>query len=175
VTTSAADLALRTTRATRALLARARSRRGAALNCADVTTDLPAILDDGRPASAQLVAHVETCLACQAELARYRRLVRLLHQMRAAEVEPPPGVVSEVLEAIERAAERRMIRSVLTGRTMAYAGAVLAAGLAAVALVAMARTRGRPVLPAGAGAIVMVPGMLGAQPRGGQERPRRGQ
>jgi len=50
--------------------------------------------------------------------------------------------------------------------------AELAAGGAAAGLVMLARAHARPVVPAGAGAIVMVPGMLGAQPRGGRERPR---
>ncbi|HXY42611.1 MAG TPA: hypothetical protein VEH29_00330, partial [Acidimicrobiales bacterium] len=55
-------------------LARPRRRLGV-VSCAEVASDLPRILDDGLPAAAPLVAHVETCLACQAEVARYRRLV----------------------------------------------------------------------------------------------------
>jgi anti-sigma factor RsiW len=154
-----------------ASLARPRRRFGF-VSCAEVVSDLPRILDEGLPAAAPLVAHVETCLACQAELARYRRLMRLLRQLAAAEVEPPPSVVADVLSAVGSAAQRRMIRSVLTGRSLAYAGAVVAAGGAAAGLVMLARAHARPVVPAGAGAIVMVPGMLGAQPRGGRERPR---
>jgi hypothetical protein len=61
---------------------------------------------------------------------------------------------------------------VLTGRSLAYAGAVAAAGGAAAGLVMLARAHGRHVVPVGAGAIVMLPGMLGAQPRGGRESPR---
>jgi len=154
-----------------ASLARPRRRLGF-VSCAEVASELPRILDAGLPASAPLVFHVETCLACQAELARYRRLVRLLHQLAAAEIEPPPSVVADVLSVVGSAAQRRMIRSVLTGRSLAYAGAVVAAGGAAAGLVMLARAHVRPVVPAGAGAIVMVPGMLGAQPRGGRERPR---
>jgi len=147
-------------------------RRGAPVSCAEVAADLPGILDAGHPAAASLVSHVETCLGCQAELARYRRLVRLLGQLAAAEVEPPPGVVADILSAVSDAARRRVIRSVLTGRRLAYGGAVLAAGGAAVGLVALARAHARHLVAAGAGAIVMVPGMLGAQPRGGRQRPR---
>jgi hypothetical protein len=95
--------------------------------------------------------------------------------LAAAEVEPPPGVVTDILSAVGNVAQRRMIRSVLTGRRVAYGGAVVAAGGAAVGLVAIARARGRHVVPAGAGAIVMVPGLLGAQPRAGRERLRQGQ
>jgi anti-sigma factor RsiW len=150
-------------------------RRPSPVTCSEVSLALPRILDDGLPAAAPLVSHVESCLACQAELARYRRLIRLLRQLAATEVEPPPGVVADILSAVGNVAQRRMIRSVLTGRRLAYAGAVGAAGGAAVGLVALARAHGRHVVPAGAGAIVMVPGMLGAQPCAGRERPRQGQ
>jgi anti-sigma factor RsiW len=167
---SGAASAVVTTSRSFASLARPRRRVGS-VSCAEVVSELPRILDDGLPAAVPLVSHVETCLRCQAELARYRRLVRLLHQLAVAEVEPPPGVVADILTVVGSAAERRMIRSVLTGRSLAYAGAVVAAGGAAVGLVALARAHARHVVPAGAGAIVMVPGMLGAQPRGGRERP----
>lgn len=152
-------------------LARPR-RRASNVSCAEVADQLPRILDDGLPASAPLVAHVESCLACQAELARYRKLIRLLHQLAASDVEPPPGLVAEVLEVVGTAAKRSMVRSVLTGRSLAYAGAVVAAAGAATGLVALARAHARHVVPAGAGAIVMVPGMLGAQPGAGRERSR---
>lgn len=169
----AADVVVTTGRSW-ATLARSRRRLGY-LSCAEVVAELPRILDDGLPAAAPLVVHVESCLPCQAELARYRRLVRLLRQLASAEVEPPPGVVADILSAVGSAAQRRMIRSLLHGRSLAYAGAVVAAGGAAAGLVVLARAHARHVVPAGAGAIVMVPGMLGAQPRGGRERPRRGQ
>ena len=150
-------------------------RRTSLVTCAEVALELPRILDDGLPAEAPLVSHVQSCLYCQAELARYRRLVRLLRQLAVTEVEPPPGVVTDILSAVGHVAQRRMIRSVLTGRTLAYGGAVVAGGGAAVGLVALARAHGRHVIRAGAGAIVMVPGLLGAQPRAGRERLRQGQ
>jgi hypothetical protein len=150
-------------------------RRVALVTCSEVALELPRILDDGWPAAAPLVSHVQSCLGCQAELARYRRLVRLLHQLAAVDVELPPGVVTEILSVVGDVAQRRMIRSLLTGRRAAYGGAVVAAGGAAIGLVALARSHGRHVVPAGAGAIVMVPGLLGAQPRAGRERLRQGQ
>ncbi|MHB1509043.1 MAG: hypothetical protein ACYCST_20830 [Acidimicrobiales bacterium] len=155
-------------------MARSR-RRPPPLGCAEVLVQLPRILDDGLPASAPLVAHVEACLVCQAELARYRRLVRLLRQLAVAEVEPPPSVVADILSVVGSAAQRRMVRFALAGRSLAYAGAVVAAAGAAAGLFALARAHARHVGPASTGAIVMVPGMLGAQPCGGLERPRRGQ
>ena len=120
------------------------------MSCEEVAVALPQILDGASTAPSAMVAHVETCLGCQAELARYRKLVRLLQQLRTAEVEPPPGVVADVLGAIEDAANRHVIRSVLTGRRLVYGGAVAAAGGAAVGLVVLARTHA--ARPAGVGA-----------------------
>jgi anti-sigma factor RsiW len=118
-------------------------RRSVEITCQQATAELPRVLEDGLPASGPLVAHVESCLACQAELARYRRLVRLLHQLQAAEIEPPAGLVGEVLAALEQAANRRVVRSLLTGRRAAYAGAVVGAGGATAGLVMLARSHAR--------------------------------
>ncbi len=96
--------------ASRAGLARARAS-SREVTCAEVAGVLPSILDGGSSAGEAVVDHVGQCLRCQAELARYRKLLRLLNQMRAARVEPPPGAVSDVLGAIEDAAQRQVIRS----------------------------------------------------------------
>ena len=47
------------------------------------------------------VRHIETCLRCQAELVQYRKLFRVLHQMRAQGAKPPPGTVGRILTGIE--------------------------------------------------------------------------
>ena len=75
--------------------------------------------------------------------ARYRRLVRLLHQLRTPEIEPPVGVIGEVLAVLEQAATRRVVRSLLTGRRAAYAGALVGAGGATAGLVILARPHSR--------------------------------
>lgn len=104
-------------------------------SCDEVRDALPGILDGEANAPSGLVEHVEYCLSCQAEVAGYRRLLRLLHQLRAFEVSVPPGVVSDVLSALEAAANRRAMRSLLTGRRLGYCGAVLAAAAVATVLV----------------------------------------
>lgn len=126
-------------------IARAASlRRSApATSCTEVAAALPLILEGGSAAPAGVVEHVEACLVCRGELARYRKVVRLLHQLRSAEVEPPPGFAAEVLATLEAAASRQMVRSLLTGRRVAYAGAVAAAGGATAGLVMLARARSR--------------------------------
>jgi hypothetical protein len=118
-------------------------RRPGSVACEQVASELPGILDGGAEASGVLVAHVEYCLRCQAELARYRKLLRLLHQVRTSDVVVPPGVVADVLSALESAANRRAIRSVLTGRRVAYGSAVAAAVGTGTTLVVFALARNR--------------------------------
>ena len=96
-----------------------------------------------------LDAHVASCLRCRLELARYERLFRLLGQLAGDRVDPPPGVLSDVLAAIEAAAARSAVRTVLTGRRIAYAGACLTAALTGVVVVF--KGRGERALPASGG------------------------
>ena len=88
---------------------------------------------------------MESCLRCQAELARYRRLLRALHQLRTRYIEPTPGLLGETLAALEEVAERGAVRSILSGRRLAYAGAIggTAVAPAATAALLIARSRRR--------------------------------
>jgi anti-sigma factor RsiW len=101
----------------------------------------------GVPFPDEVQGHVETCLRCQAELARYRRLLRALQLLRTRYLEPAPGLLAQTLASLEEAGEQRAVRSIVTGRRLAYAGAIggaaVAAGAAAtVVLVARSRRRG---------------------------------
>ena len=86
----------------------------------------------------EVVAFIESDLRCQAELARYRRLLRSLQQLRDRYIEPAPGLLAETLAALETADEK--VR-VLISRRLALAGAVggVAAGAAATAVVLVRR------------------------------------
>jgi anti-sigma factor RsiW len=117
------------------------------VSCAEVARTLPSILDGASAAAEVVVEHVGTCLRCQAELARYHKLMRLLNQLRAYRVEPPPGAVTDVLAALEQAAQRRVIRSALTGRRLVYAGAFAAPAAAVLAVTVARRGRLRRVRP----------------------------
>jgi hypothetical protein len=120
------------------------------MRCEDLAEVLPELADAARPGDVVgdpvVLEHVETCLRCQAELARYRKLLRALQLLRTRSIEPAPGLFAETLTALEVAAERRVMRATLTGRKMAYAGAIggaaVAAGGAAVAVL-IARSRQR--------------------------------
>ena len=115
------------------------------MRCEDVSKALPEIVDGAATADLALRRHVDTCLRCQAELAQYRRVLRSLHQLRTEVLEPAPGLLSDILARVEEAGERRALRSLLTGRRVAYAGAIAAAGAAgAVGAVLLARHRRVP-------------------------------
>jgi hypothetical protein len=107
---------------------------------------LPEAVDGDTPVALPVQRHVESCLRCQAELARYRRMLRGLQLLRTQYLEPAPGVLSQTLVALGEASERRAIRSLLTGKRAAYVGAVggaLAAAGATTAAVLVARSRAR--------------------------------
>ncbi len=104
----------------------------------DVADLLPQLADGPEGASPEVAAFVESDLRSQAELARYRRLIRSLQLLRNHLVEPAPGLLAQIIAALELPDSRARI---LTARRMVYAGAVggVAAGAAATAVVLMRR------------------------------------
>jgi anti-sigma factor RsiW len=122
------------------------------VKCDEVAEQLPALLDAGGTASLEVRQHIEGCLRCQADLVRYRRMLRELREMRTRFLEPSPDALSQTLAAIWEAGERRAIRSMITGRRLAYAGAV--GGIVTTAAVAgvLITLRSRRRAPSVAGA-----------------------
>jgi anti-sigma factor RsiW len=119
------------------------------MRCDEVAALLPTLVDGTAPPNLAVEHHVESCLRCQAELARYRRLLRTLQQLRTRYIEPTPGLLGETLAALEEVAERRAVRSILSGRRLAYAGAIggtaVATAATAALLIARSRRRGTPL------------------------------
>jgi len=119
------------------------------MRCSEVTPLLPGFVD-GEAVSPDVHAHVDTCLRCQAEAARYRRLVRTLGAMRTHYVEPAPGLLADTLAYIADAAEDGARRQLLSGRRLAVAGAIgggtLAAGATIALVIARSRRRSRGAL-----------------------------
>jgi hypothetical protein len=116
------------------------------VRCEDVADLLPAIVDGSAHPDRRVVAHVEGCLRCQAELVQYRRLLRALHHLRTDVLEPAPGVLTGILTHLEQAGERGAVRSILSGRRGAYVGGIAvatAAAGAAGAIVLVSRGRKR--------------------------------
>lgn len=99
--------------------------------CEDIAEMLPGIVDGDHVADKRIVIHVESCLRCQAELVQYRRLLRVLHQLRTDVLEPAPGVLTGILAGLAEAGEQRAIHSRLRGHRAAYIGGVAVATAAA--------------------------------------------
>jgi hypothetical protein len=120
------------------------------MQCDDVARLLPAAVDGGAAVAPAMRAHIEQCLRCQAELARYRRMLRGLQLLRTRYLEPSPGLLAQTLAAIGEVGEREARQALLNGRRLAYAGAIggaaVAAGAAtAVVLAHRARRRAMPL------------------------------
>ncbi len=114
--------------------------------CDEIAALLPEAVDSSEPVALPVQRHIESCLRCQAELARYRRMLRALQQLRTRFLEPSPSLLAQTLAALEEAGERRAVRSLLSGRRLAYAGAIggaalATAGTAAALLLARSRRR----------------------------------
>jgi anti-sigma factor RsiW len=122
-----------------------------ALVCDVVADLLPAIVDGQEPPRADVSAHVEGCLRCQAELVQYRKLLRALQLLRTEVLEPAPGLLGEILASLGEAGEQRAVRAALRGRRVAYVGGIAAATAAgaAGAIVLASRARQRRVGLAG--------------------------
>ncbi len=142
--------------------------RSEPVTCAGVADAMPRILDGTRRTDRAVVRHVETCLRCQAELARYRRMLRLLHQLRDQRPELAPGALGSVLAGIEVRAGQRAVRSIMGGRRGIAAGLAVAGALCAVGAGALAAhlVRGRERTARGLGARVGRPGALLTLPNG---------
>ena len=119
------------------------------MRCDDVAKILPTAVEQGAAVELSVQRHIESCLRCQAELARYRRMLRGLQMLRTRYLEPAPGLLAQTLAAIEVADERQAVRSILSGRRLAYAGAIggaaVAATAAATAVMLAHRSRRRTV------------------------------
>lgn len=118
------------------------------VRCDDLT-DLLAEVGDRQPFASNVIAdpaarrHVESCLRCQADLVQYRKLLRALHNLRTEVLEPAPGLLPEILAHLEAAGERHALRSMLTGRRLAYAGGIAAAATAGAAGAILLASRGK--------------------------------
>ncbi len=118
------------------------------MRCDDVAPLIAGLVDGPDVRSLAVERHVESCLRCQAELARYRRMLRGLRDLRTRYVEPTPGTLDELLAALDEASDRSPVRSILSGRRLAYAGAI-----GGTAVAAAARRTEPPPLPEPGGLI----------------------
>ena len=83
------------------------------VRCEDVALILPRAVDVGEPVDESVQHHVNSCLTCQAELAKYHKLLKALRTMRHQLLIPAPGTLAMTLAALQESQERRAIRSLV--------------------------------------------------------------
>ncbi len=107
------------------------------MRCEDAAPAVASLADGLELERSAQLAHVESCLRCQAEVVRDRRMARALADLRAEVLEPDPELLGTVLDAVDEFVERR---AALRAR-LAYllGGAAATAGTIAVMLVRRGR------------------------------------
>lgn len=100
--------------------------------CSRVLPKLAGVVDGDVTLTSIEKKHVEACLKCQAELVRYRKLLRALHDLRTTVIQPAPGLLAEILESIAEKGERKAIRSLISGKKVAYTSGLAVATVAGV-------------------------------------------
>lgn len=113
--------------------------------CASLRAALPEVVDRAAALDRAQIEHLNSCTACSHELLQYRSVLRALHELRTTIVQPAPGLLADILDAVAERGERRAMRSIVSGRRMAYAGGIAMATAAGVtgALLLAGRSRGR--------------------------------
>ena len=112
------------------------------MRCEAVAGQLPGAVDDAQALDPEQARHVAECLRCQADLAHYRRLRRVMVTMGAERLPVPIGVTAEVVGRIDEAVLRRA-RHRAAGRRAAYVSGLAAATAAGVGGVLLLATRRR--------------------------------
>ena len=106
--------------------------------CDELSTRLAAAVDDPSVLGPDDHAHLASCLRCQAEVARERRLRRSLAGLADLVVLPPDDLLEQVYGALDGLDGRHVLH-----RRVAWVGGIAAATAAAAggAFVLAARTR----------------------------------
>lgn len=113
--------------------------------CAVVRMRLPGV-DSVDELGERLAAHVEVCLRCQAEAARYRTLRRRLGSLSSKEITAPETLTSTVvaritLEETEGSTNRRVGLRRVAVAVSAAAGAAVAATAGTIIVVGLRRSQ----------------------------------
>jgi hypothetical protein len=115
------------------------------VRCDAAAPHLPGVIDGTHTLPPEVAAHVASCLRCQVESLRYRRVARSMRQLRDHSVVPGPDLVLDILAWIEEAESSGVRASRL--RRAAYvaaaATAATAAGAAGALVIANRSRRGR--------------------------------
>jgi hypothetical protein len=114
---------------------------------AQVFAKIPGAVDGSAVLTHKEQQHIEVCNLCQSEVFQYRRVLRALHDLRTAVIRPAPGLLADVLAGIAEKGEQRAVRSIVTGRRVAYVGGLAVATVAGVtgAVLLAGRSKSKPV------------------------------
>lgn len=110
-------------------------------DCAVVAVDLVDAAAGDRLLDGPGRHHVAGCARCRGELEEHRRLARVLPSLRHVTIEPPEGLLDDVLAALDASGGRPVVIGAW-GRRAAYVSG-LAAAAAGGALVIANRSRRR--------------------------------
>lgn len=113
------------------------------IECRDVRPYLAGLAEDDLHRRRRIRRHVAGCLRCQLELARARRARQALGDLRDRQLNVHPGQVDELLAALDAEPGRNARRRV-SGKRLAYAGAIAAASTTVVASLVVGRNLRRP-------------------------------
>lgn len=114
------------------------------MRCEDLAPVVAASVDDPTALDADQRAHLATCLRCQAEVARERRLHRSLGSLRELRLVPPADLLDQIYDRLDEV----VVRAHHRGRRVALVGGLAAATTAAAAGAIVLAARGRrPRLP----------------------------
>jgi predicted anti-sigma-YlaC factor YlaD len=90
------------------------------LACQEMAGELALVVDHLDHPSLALEEHLAQCLSCQAELVRYRKLLRMLADLRLQVDDLPEGMLGSILTGLSRVTERRTMREILARRPRVY-------------------------------------------------------
>jgi len=108
------------------------------MQCDDVAPLLAGVVDGSTVLDVRSSGHVSSCLRCQAELARYRRLLRGLRQLRDEPVAMPADLLASVYARLDESNA-----GAPWARRVAYAGALAATAAGAAGAIVLVASRSR--------------------------------
>ncbi len=116
------------------------------MRCEALADQIPGVIDSTAALDAAARSHVDTCLRCQAELAQYRRLARVLRSLRAQQVAPLDALFDDIIAVLD---DPELLRSSSRlGRRAAYLSGIAAATAAGAAgAIVIASPRGAGASP----------------------------
>jgi anti-sigma factor RsiW len=111
------------------------------MRCEEVRRMLPELAEGELREAGPVEAHLASCLACTAELSRYRAMVLELAALRGDLVEPPEGFLERMLALAPSSRWRVLTRRVATDGRIRVAAASVGGLLVGAAAVGLMRRR----------------------------------